>query len=156
MEPSEALADLIEISTQIRAAVIVAPGGDVISAAGADGDQARDLARGARELVAAAADAMGGSESRERLAQIQAAMPQGSVFVVQDEERLVAAVTVAEPTVGLVFYDLKTCLRHVAGESLAPKPRPRAAGTVEPTPGTTDEAPAGEQAQANEEEDGTP
>ena len=36
---------------------------------------------------------------------------------------MVVAVTVAEPTVGLIFYDLKTCLRHVAGESLAPKPK---------------------------------
>jgi hypothetical protein len=32
---------------------------------------------------------------------------------------------VPDPTVGLVFYDLKTCLRHAAGEELAPKPAPR-------------------------------
>ena len=47
----------------------------------------------------------------------------GCVFVVQDDERVVDAVTAPEPTVGLVFYDLKTCLRHVAGEELAPKPK---------------------------------
>jgi hypothetical protein len=133
----------------------VSPGGDVVAAAGADGEQARDLARGARELVAAAADAMGGSEARERLVQIQAALPQGSVFVVQDEERLVAAVTVAEPTVGLVFYDLKTCLRQVAGESLAPKPRSRTAEAAEAPPAAAGEAPAGEEAAAEEEGDGT-
>lgn len=126
MEPSQALADLIEISTQIRVAVILDSGGEVLASAGTDQERAQELARGARELVAAAAEAMGG-EGRERLVQIQAALPQGSVFLVQDEERLVAAVTVPEPTVGLVFYDLKTCLRHVAGESLAPKPRARSA-----------------------------
>ena len=59
---------------------------------------------------------MGEAEARERLVQLQVALPDGCVFVVQDDERVVAAVTVAEPTVGLVFYDLKTCLRHVAGE----------------------------------------
>ena len=69
---------------------------------------------------------MGEAEARERLVQLQVAIPDGCVFLVQDDERLVAAVTVAEPTVGLIFYDLKTCLRHVAGESLAPKPKARA------------------------------
>jgi hypothetical protein len=49
------------------------------------------------------------------------------VFVVRDSERLIAATTTAAPTVGLVFYDLKSCLRAaaVAGEGDG-KPRPRA------------------------------
>jgi hypothetical protein len=37
----------------------------------------------------------------------------GSVFVVRDGDRLIAATTTPEPTVGLVFYDLKTCLRSI-------------------------------------------
>jgi hypothetical protein len=52
---------------------------------------------------------------------VQAAWPDGSVFVVRDERHLVVAVTRPDPTVGLVFYDLKTCLRLV-GEEPAEKP----------------------------------
>ena len=51
---------------------------------------------------------------RDALAQLQAATPDGSVFVVVDEQRMAVATTGADPTVGLVFYDLKTLLRQLA------------------------------------------
>lgn len=127
MDAAEALADLIEISTQIETAVLVDAQGQVAASNLAEASQAESLARSARELLAAAEEDMGGAESRERLVQLQVALPEGCVFVVRDEERVVAAVTVPDPTVGLVFYDLKTCLRHAAGEELAPKPKARAA-----------------------------
>ena len=38
---------------------------------------------------------------------------------------MIAATTTPEPTVGLVFYDLKTCLRSVE-EPKKPAPRKRA------------------------------
>ena len=126
MEAARALADLTEISSQIESAVLVDPTGTVVASTLGDSARAESMARAARELLAAAERAMGAAESRERLVQLQASTPEGCVFVVQDEERVVAAVTVPEPTVGLVFYDLKTCLRHVAGEELAPKPKARA------------------------------
>jgi predicted regulator of Ras-like GTPase activity (Roadblock/LC7/MglB family) len=126
VDAAEALADLTEISTQIRLAVLVDTGGDVVASAGAGPAETDAVARSARELLAVAEDAMSGTESREHLVQLQAATPNGCVFLVKDGERLVAAVTAPDPTVGLVFYDLKTCLRHVAGESLAPKPTARA------------------------------
>ena len=44
-----------------------------------------------------------------------AATLDGSVFVVRDHGRVLAATTPPEPTVGLVFYDLKSCLRSIAG-----------------------------------------
>jgi hypothetical protein len=74
---------------------------------------------------------MSGTEGGERLVQLQAATQDGCVFVVRDEERIVTAVTVPDPTVGLVFYDLKTCLRHAAGEELAPKPKSRSSKSTE-------------------------
>ena len=126
MDAAEALADLTQISTQIELAVLVDTSGEVLASAGAGSGQAAKIAEAARRLLAAAEEAMGGAEARERLVQLQVALPDGCVFLVQDDERLVAAVTVAEPTVGLIFYDLKTCLRHVAGESLTPKPKARA------------------------------
>jgi hypothetical protein len=42
---------------------------------------------------------------------------------VRDERHLVAAVTGAQPTVGLVFYDLKTCLRLLEREETEKKPK---------------------------------
>ena len=38
----------------------------------------------------------------------------------RDADRAIAATTSPDPTVGLVFYDLKSCLRD-AGEKPAPK-----------------------------------
>jgi hypothetical protein len=46
------------------------------------------------------------------------------VFVAADGDRLIAATTRPDPTVGLVFYDLKSCLRGVSEEAEA-KPKPR-------------------------------
>ncbi len=122
MDASQALADLIEISTQIETAVLFDAGGKVAATNLGDAPRADSIARAARDLLAAAEEGMSGSERGEKLVQLQAATPEGCVFVVRDEERMVAAVTVPDPTVGLVFYDLKTCLRHAAGEELAPKP----------------------------------
>src|SRR5919201_299450 len=45
-------------------------------------------------------------------------------FVGRDDGRLIAATTTPEPTVGLVFYDLKSCLRAAAADE-KPKRRPR-------------------------------
>ena len=33
--------------------------------------------------------------------------------------------TVPDPTVGLIFYDLRTCLRSLEGPEEKPKPKPR-------------------------------
>jgi hypothetical protein len=61
------------------------------------------------------------------LAQLEAATLEGSVFVVIDGDLAVAAVTKPEPTVGLVFYDLKSCLRAAATPGNGDgKPRPKA------------------------------
>ena len=43
--------------------------------------------------------------------QVEAATPTGSVFVVREGTRRIAATTAADPTTGLVFYDLKSALR---------------------------------------------
>ena len=60
------------------------------------------------------------------LTQLEAATRGGSVFVVRDGGRRIAATTRPEPTVGLVFYDLKSCLRQLEEEpGEKPKRRPR-------------------------------
>jgi len=51
--------------------------------------------------------------------QLEASTADGSVFVVRGDERRIAATTGPAPTVGLVFYDLKTCLRMLEREEEA-------------------------------------
>ncbi len=109
MDAAQALVDLTEISTQIEAALITDAEGAVVASTFADEETAGRAARATLELLAAAGEVRGNGPVE--LTQVLAATPAGSVFVVRDDTRIATAVTGPEPTVGLVFYDLKTCLR---------------------------------------------
>ncbi len=125
MDAAQVLKDLTEISSQIEAAVLAAADGSVHASTLEDDISAGRLAAAAQALVGAAEGAP--RESGEGpLVQLEVATVDGNVFVVRDEERLVAAVTSADPTAGLVFYDLKSCLRAAAAEQGDGKPRLRA------------------------------
>jgi predicted regulator of Ras-like GTPase activity (Roadblock/LC7/MglB family) len=124
-QTAQALADLTEISTQVEAAVIFDREGTVLGST-VDDERAGRLARIALDLVGAAeeARAAAASEGAGQLVQLDVALADGSVFVAADGDRLIAATTAPDPTVGLVFYDLKSCLRGLAEEPEA-KPKPR-------------------------------
>jgi predicted regulator of Ras-like GTPase activity (Roadblock/LC7/MglB family) len=125
MDAAQALADLTEISSQIQAAVLAEGEGKVLASTLSDGERAAEMARAAQGLLAAA-DAVPGGAQGEPLVQLEVATLEGSVFLVRDGDRVIAATTVPEPTVGLVFYDLKSCLRSVAaGGNGDGKTRPR-------------------------------
>jgi len=115
MDATQAIADLTEISPQVRMVAVLAADGSVLGSNLPDGAAAERLAGGARRLLETA------ERLRPGVAQLEAATVSGSVFVVREGERLIAATTTPEPTVGLVFYDLKTCLRSVD----EPKPAAR-------------------------------
>ena len=115
---AQALADLTEISTQIEAAVVFDREGTVLGST-QDDERAGRLAATALELVRAAESAA----EADQLVQFDVMLANGSVFVAVDGDRLIAATTGPEPTVGLVFYDLKSCLRGLAEEKPKPKPR---------------------------------
>jgi predicted regulator of Ras-like GTPase activity (Roadblock/LC7/MglB family) len=117
-EAQTALAELTEISSQVEAAVLFDDSGAVTGATLADEAAAR-VASSARALLESAGQLRDGE-----LTQIEAATGDGSLFVARDGERLIAAVTQPEPTSGLVFYDLKSCLRRAA-EKPKPKPKPK-------------------------------
>lgn len=118
-EAQTALAELTEISSQVEAAVLI-DGSGAVTAATLPGEAAARLASSARALLESAGQLHEGA-----LTQVEAATGEGSLFVARDEERVIAAVTGPEPTTGLVFYDLKSCLRR-AVEKPKPKRRPRA------------------------------
>jgi predicted regulator of Ras-like GTPase activity (Roadblock/LC7/MglB family) len=122
MEAAQALADLTEISSQIEAAVLAETDGAVVASTFSEDEKGEAFAATAAEFVRAAVDS--GELSSKELVQVQAASPQGCVFVVREGHHLVAAVTGAQPTVGLVFYDLKTCLRLLERGGTDKKPKP--------------------------------
>jgi hypothetical protein len=128
VDAAEALKDLTEISSQIEAAVLVASEGETLASTLVDDDATEQLSTAVRALV----DAAAGTSGERRLVQLEAATSGGSLFVVRDDERIVAAVTKPEPTAGLVFFDLKSCLRAAATEAGDGKPRPRARRKREP------------------------
>ena len=107
-DAERALTDLTEISSQIEAAVLLDASGALVASTGANGER---VAEAARALLAAAAEARGGERA---LTQLEVATLDGSVFVVREGDRAIAATTGPEPTVGLVFYDLKSALRAAA------------------------------------------
>jgi predicted regulator of Ras-like GTPase activity (Roadblock/LC7/MglB family) len=115
MDVTQALADLTEISSQVEAAVLFDDSGAIAGSTLSD-EAARRLAQAAGALLDRAGSLADGGE----VTQVEASTPEGSVFVVREGTRRIAATTVPDPTIGLVFYDLKSCLRGAAD---GPKPR---------------------------------
>lgn len=132
MTTAQALADLTEISAQIEAVVVFDREGTVLAST-LDDERAGRLAGTALELIRAAEEH--GGEAVE-LVQLDVGLQDGSVFVVRDADRLIAATTAPEPTVGLVFYDLKSCLRGLGDEATGRTSRPKRAPAKRSAPRT--------------------
>jgi predicted regulator of Ras-like GTPase activity (Roadblock/LC7/MglB family) len=119
VDAAQSLAELKEISSQVLAAAIVDGEGSVVASTLADGAA---LAEAGRVLLEQAVGARNGAEPT----QVEVATDEGSVFVLRDEGRTIVATTGPRPTVGLVFYDLKSALRSVEDSAPAPKPKAKA------------------------------
>jgi predicted regulator of Ras-like GTPase activity (Roadblock/LC7/MglB family) len=122
VDAQQAIADLTEISSQIQAAVVFDDTGKVAGSTLDDPGRAEELARVAGDLLEQAGKIKTGDGS---LNQLEAATLEGSVFVVREAKVRIAATTAPEPTVGLVFYDLKSALRQVNLEPERKKAAPR-------------------------------
>jgi predicted regulator of Ras-like GTPase activity (Roadblock/LC7/MglB family) len=112
-----ALDELKEISSQIESAVLFGADGAVVASTLPE-PRAKQVAASAKALFEGAGRAATGD-----LTHLEAATGDGSLFIVREGDLLLAASTGVEPTAGLVFYDLKACLRRAAEK---PKPKPRA------------------------------
>jgi predicted regulator of Ras-like GTPase activity (Roadblock/LC7/MglB family) len=117
MDAAQALADLTEISSQIEAAVLFDDEGVVEGSTLTSDDAAQALAEAASRLLEGA----GAFRVDGVVTQLEASTADGSVFVVRSGGRRIAATTGPTPTVGLVFYDLKSCLRNADAEPEKPK-----------------------------------
>jgi predicted regulator of Ras-like GTPase activity (Roadblock/LC7/MglB family) len=121
VDAPQALADLTEISSQVVDVAIVDADGSIMATTAADRGRAERFVAGIARLVEQA-DALREARGLPDLAQFEAATLDGSVFVVRRAGRIIAATTRPDPTVGLVFYDLKHCLRSIEDESREEKP----------------------------------
>ena len=126
----KALAELTDISSQVRSAVLFDGGGKVLAST-LPAERAEGFAVAAKLLWEQAEVVRGTDDAK--LTQLEAATKDGSVFIVREAEQTLAAVTSPEPTAGLVFYDLRSALRS-AGEKPKPKPKKRTAPTKKSTP----------------------
>ena len=128
MDAVAALADLTEISSQVETAVVLDDGGALLGSTPDDPVRSERLARTGLDLLAAAQRHF--QEGTRTLTQLEVALRSGSVFVVRDGARSIVATTGAGPTSGLVFYDLRTCLRAL--DDPAPQPKPKRTRTRKP------------------------
>jgi predicted regulator of Ras-like GTPase activity (Roadblock/LC7/MglB family) len=111
----DALRELLDLSTQIREAVLLGSSGFVV-ASSTPPERGELLARVATEMLALARSV---GEQHE-VTRIEVADEAGGVFVIQDDGRVMVATTVPDATAALVVYDLRTALERAAdGEQAA-------------------------------------
>ena len=110
MEAAQAIRELMELSSQITAAIALGEDGSVLASSSADEAATASLSASTLELVSAAADLGpdGGDVTR-----VEVELDAGALFVVREGGRTVAATTGPKPTSGLVVYDLRTCAQAI-------------------------------------------
>jgi predicted regulator of Ras-like GTPase activity (Roadblock/LC7/MglB family) len=107
MDAAQALGELMELSSQITAAVVLDDSGAALASSS---DDSAALAAPTLELVAAAADL--GGDGRD-VTRVEVELDEGAMFVVREGEYTIAATTGPDPTSGLVIYDLRTCAQAI-------------------------------------------
>lgn len=118
MDAEQALRDLMGLSTQITAALVLDADGAVLATSSSDPHASARLTTAVHELVVAAADL--GTEGRD-VTRVEVELEEGAIFVVREGAHTVAATTGSSPTSGLVVYDLRTCAQAI--DAPAPKRR---------------------------------
>jgi hypothetical protein len=111
LTPGLALEYLDQLSTDIRAAVLLNVRGEVVAASGPDGDGKR-MGELAAELFERAEAAAPGA-----ISQVEAWTGGGIVFAVRDERWTLAVVTGRYALSSLMFYDLRLVLADLGAGS---------------------------------------
>lgn len=107
MTVDEAIRELLNVSTEVRRVVMLGPGGELLGAGpGAVGADVGEPV--ARLWDAAGRRALALGEAPLDYVVVQDA--EGGVVVVQEGERRIAALTTPDPSLGLLLFDLRTCV----------------------------------------------
>ena len=107
MSIDEAIRDLLNVSTDILGVAVLGPEGDVVAAGPAA--VAADLAGSAGRLWQAAAE-RAAALGESALDHVVVQDVQGAAAMLVAHGRRIAAVTGPRPAVGLLLFDLRTCL----------------------------------------------
>lgn len=125
MDAEQALAELLELSSQVEQALVLRADGSVLASSSGDSPATDALARGALDLVAAAFEL----RSAQEVTRVEVELEEGGVFVLREGGRTIAAKTNPGATPGLVVYDLRTCLEHI--DDAKPKRQRKSKATEE-------------------------
>jgi predicted regulator of Ras-like GTPase activity (Roadblock/LC7/MglB family) len=109
LEVHEALGELMRVSSDITHAAVLDADGKLVAGTG----PAAGVAGAAGELWAAAARVA--AENDGAPDQLVCESPAGAAFMVVEGEHRIVAITGKRPVAGLVFYDLRACLRDAFG-----------------------------------------
>lgn len=99
---------LVEMSADVRAAVLIDPAGGLIASSEDDAERARRLAGLTHDLVVAV-DAVAGRPTEH----IEAQVPGGAVFAVRSASHTLACVVRRLALPALILYDLRQTLLEV-------------------------------------------
>jgi hypothetical protein len=113
----EAIRDLLNVSTDIQSVAVLGPDGDIVAAG--PGAAAADLGEAAGRLWEAAAT-RAGTLGESPLDHVVVHDTNGAVAMLAARGRRIAAVTVPRPAVGLLLFDLRTCLGDAFAEEEGP------------------------------------
>jgi predicted regulator of Ras-like GTPase activity (Roadblock/LC7/MglB family) len=111
MDYGQAIAELVDISSQVELALVFDSQGRSLGSTLADADTAESLAQSAASLLAAADDT--GGEVRGEPMQVELTYPDGSILVVRRGDLGILALTSPDPIAQLVFFDLGICLEKI-------------------------------------------
>ena len=107
LTPDLALDYLGELSTDIRAGVVIDSQGDVAAVTGGDEERGEKMRTLALELLETAAEVAPDAD------QVEVVTAEGSVFAVRGEAWTVAVVAGRAPLASLMFYDLRNVVRDL-------------------------------------------
>jgi predicted regulator of Ras-like GTPase activity (Roadblock/LC7/MglB family) len=107
MDPRDALNRLLEVSDEIRSAVVFERGRPIASTL--PDDEAAEIAQLADAMLAYASTL----RTKVEVTQLNAVTPEGDVYVLRRGEQGVVAVATAASTAGLVQHDLRTVLKSL-------------------------------------------
>ena len=107
MTIDEAIRDLLNVSTDIQGVAVLGAEGDVVAAG--PGAPAADLAGACRRLWEAAV-ARAAALAESPLDHVVVQDSNGAVAMLTARGRRIAGVTGPRPAVGLLLFDLRTCL----------------------------------------------
>ena len=130
MDAAQALRELMELSSQITAAIVVDAEGNVLATAPDDPSASAALAASMPRLVGAAADLRTDGSDVTR---VEVELEEGAVFVVREGDVTVGATTGPKPTSGLVIYDLRTCAQSIQQAEQPKKRRSTRKAKEDPT-----------------------